>query len=80
MYRDTEFGRAYVIVELSEKDFEAERVKHQLWVECCGNYCYDLPEDHKPTKPIELFYETYPPSKKEWNYVCTGKPVAHMVD
>lgn len=72
-------GRTFVIIELTEEDYKTEAVKHQLWIECCGNYCYDLSPNHKPTKPLNLYYETYPPDRSHENYVENGKPVAHIL-
>lgn len=67
--------RRYVILELSEEELLFEEIRHQLWVECCGNNCFNLPKDYAPTKPIELFYKTYPPSAQTRP---SGKPIACM--
>lgn len=40
-----------------------EAKRHKLWNECCGNYSYDLPKDHTPSRPIDDFYSQYPPGK-----------------
>ena len=68
--------RCYVILKLSDEEMEEEAIVHKLWVECCGNGCYDLPEDYKPIKPTKLFYETYPPHLRKEK---KGTPIAHLV-
>lgn len=76
-FDDWNAPRRYVVLEISEEDLQEEEARHQLWVECSGNYCFDFDvlSDHKPTKDIEVYYKTYPVDEAE---PMTGKPVAIM--
>ncbi len=42
-----------------------EAEQHSFWNECSGNYSYDLPEGHKPTRPFVDFHERYPPGSRK---------------
>lgn len=72
---EEEGARVAMAIQLSPEDLEKERVRHQSWVECCGNYCYDLPEGHQPTRPIEDYYTAYPVDSKSSQEEYIGKPV-----
>ncbi len=54
------YKRVYVIFSLSKDSFEDWKIRHQLWKECSGNYCFDLPEGYKPIRPLADFYNAYP--------------------
>lgn len=67
--------RTVVLMDLSEEDWIEEEERQQLWMQCSGNRCYDLPENYEPTKSTDYYYAKYPPGSKER---LTGKPVAHL--
>lgn len=61
--------RTYALYEMPEDWWQLENERHQLWLACCGNYCWDKPEGWTKIQPINDYYETYPP---DGHYTVTG--------
>lgn len=68
--------RYFVLMRLSEEDHQCEKERHDLWKQCCGNYSFDLPSEHKPELPQQMYYDKYPIEDRKKLY---GEPVARMV-
>lgn len=51
----------YELYDLPPERWNEWLESHQAWNECCGNYSFDLPEDHVPNGKLTEYYQKYPP-------------------
>lgn len=57
--------RTYALYDMPAGWWAHEHERHALWLACCGNLSWDKPPGWVPNRPIEEFYERYPPDAPE---------------
>lgn len=62
---DYDQQRIFELWRMPDAWMATEAEEHAAWNTCCGNYSFDLPEGHRPTRMLEDFYAKYPPGTRK---------------